>query len=545
MLNHKMLTSKFTFIGYAIGPTVYLFLAALSGLNPGAYDWDELVYLARSKDLAQGFFYQSGDYWGDYRAPGLSALLRISASVLGFDENKLVILPIILGLISVLLVGYIAKELAGRTASIVAMGTLPVLPYFVLTNSGFYADTAGTAFSLLTVAVAMHFAKQERNRAVTFVLALILLGASATYMRFGAVFTIVPLLLGIFLTQYFQKSSFERVLYFKKWATFSLSIGLGTLLIYLNPYITLMGDSPAVANSGLTANRDDLSVPIAIRGFAELSAFWFKSRSALDVIWLFALVALVLTLIFLLVFSRKSSSLASSRHIYIWFTVFALHLALLATQVGLMSKNYFLIFTPTIAIMFGMLAAYLGALNFTSQVPRLKKFFSLVLAISFVLSVWVIANRTLLSKRASNIDVYRSALVEIEKVSGDTKCNVLSNAAPTVVWVSSCTAVGWDAYGTGWDYTKNPGYSRSQIANSDFFNPSRTWQANISGNYFFIVSNGTRRQPPIELLETVLRLNNKDEVTYVPDPNKKIDLIIGQFLECSGVSCEATVGSQD
>jgi 4-amino-4-deoxy-L-arabinose transferase-like glycosyltransferase len=366
MTNRRVLASKFTFIGYSIGPTIYLILAALSGLNPGTYDWDELVYLARSKDLSQGFFYQSGDYWGDYRAPGLPVLLTLAARLLGYDENRLVLLPIFLGFVSILLVGYIVKELAGRTASIVAMATLPLLPFYVLTNSGFYADTAGTTFSLLTVAAAMYFAKQEKYRVVTFTLVLVFLGALSTYMRYGAVFTIVPLLIGVFFTQYLQINSHDRMSLFKKWTTFSLSIGIGTLLIYLNPYITLLGDSPAEANSALTVDREDLSAPIAIRGLVKLCAVWFESRTSLETIWLRALVVLLITLITVLFISRKNSTLASYRNSYIWLAVFVLQLALLATQVGLMSKNYFLIFTPTLAILFGMFAAELNSMNLSN-----------------------------------------------------------------------------------------------------------------------------------------------------------------------------------
>jgi hypothetical protein len=545
MLNRKILSSNFLLIGYAIGPIVYIFLAGLSGLNPGAYDWDELVYLARSKDLSHGLFYQSGDYWADYRAPGLPVLLRLFAVALGYDERTLVLLPIILGLTSILLVGYIAKELAGRTASMVAMGTLPLLPYYVLTNSGFYADTAGCAFSLLTVAIAIFLAKQKIYRVVPFILALVFLGALSTYMRFGAVFTIVPLLMGIILTQYFQQISSDRASFIKKWTTFSMSIGIGTLLVYLNPYITLMGNSPAVANSALTSGREDLSVPIAIREFVKLNAYWFKTRTSLDTAWLLALAILVFTLIAILVISRKNGTLASFRNSYIWFFVFILQLTLLATQVGLMSKNYFLIFTPTLSILFGMLAVELRKLNGTSELPRIRNFFVFILLFSFGLATLVIANRILINKKVSNIDVYRSALIEIQKQSGDTQCNVLSNMHPTVVWVSKCNGMGWDAYGTGWDYTKNPEYSRFQIANSDFLNPSRTWQAKVSGTYFFIVSNDTKRQPPMELLEKVLRLKGSEEVKLIADPNRENNLIIGQFFECSKVSCETNVGSQN
>lgn len=544
MINRKVLNVNFANIGYALGPITYIFLACLSGLNPGAYDWDELVYLARSKDLSQGYFYQSGDYWGDYRAPGLPVLLTLSARLLGYDENRLVLLPIILGFISVLLVGYIAKELAGRSASMVAMATLPLLPFYVLTNSGFYADTAGSVFALLTVAVTMYFTKQEKYRVVPVIFTLVLLGALSTYMRFGAVFTIVPLLFCIFLTQYFQKQSTVRPKFAMKWLAFSVSIGIGTLLVYLNPYITLMGISPAVANGALTANRADLSVPIAIRGFADLSAFWFKSHSSLETTWLVTLATLLLTLIAVLVVQRKKGTVAAFQKSFIWIFAFILQLALLATQVGLMSKNYFLIFTPSISILFGMLAVELKALNWAIELPRIRKFFILILSISFTLSIIVIANRILISKKTSIIDVYRSALIEIEKQSGETKCNVLSNAAPAVVWVSECNGMGWDAYGTGWDYSMNPEYSRYQIANSDFLNPSRKWQENVSGNYFFIVSNVTRRQPPIELLEKVLRLKDQREVTSIADPHKKNDLIIGQFFECSEVSCETNVGSE-
>jgi len=542
MINRKVLNVNFANIGYALGPITYIFLAILSGLNPGAYDWDELVYLARSKDLSQGFFYQGGDYWGDYRAPGLPVLLTLAARLLGYDENRLVLLPIILGFISVLLVGYLAKELAGRTASIVAMTTLPLLPFFVLTNSGFYADTAGTVFSLLTVATAMYFAKQEKYRVVTFTLVLIALGALSTYMRFGAVFTIVPLLICIFLTQYFHQVQADRIGLVKRWVTLSLSIGIGTLLVYLNPYITLMGDSPAAANRALTFNRSDLSPSIALRGFAELNAYWFQSRSSLEGAWLKALATLVITLIVILIIARRKRALAGFRNTYIWIFAFALQMTLLATQVGLMSKNYFLIFTPTLAILFGVLAVDLHKGNWAIVFPKTKKFLTFAVSVSVVLSVLVIANRITENTRVSNIDVFRKALVEIEAQSGDTKCNVLSNAAPIVVWVSDCNAVGWDAYGTGWDYVNNPDFSRSQIANSDFFNPSRSWQENISGNYYFIVSNGTRRQPPIELLEEVLRLKDDRYVTTISDPHKKNDLIIGQFFECSNVTCEDVSG---
>jgi len=171
-----------------------------------------------------------------------------------------------------------------------------------------------------------------------------------------------------------------------------------------------------------------------------------------------------------------------------------------------------------------------------------------MLAISFVLSILVIANRTLVSKKASNIEVYRIALIEIEKKSGGTKCNVLSNVAPTIVWLSKCNGIGWNSYGTGWDFSNNPekyrteisntgwedtdiDLARAEIANNIFFNPTRTWQTNISGNYFFIVSTITRRQPPIELLEKVLRLEDSEVVTSIADPNRKNDLIFGEFYE--------------
>ena len=84
----------------ALGIVIVCYLAiCISALaERSALGHDESVYALRSRDLQGGWTNLSGNYWRDYRAPGLPLLLAAVGRVLGTYVTAARFVVVLLGL---------------------------------------------------------------------------------------------------------------------------------------------------------------------------------------------------------------------------------------------------------------------------------------------------------------------------------------------------------------------------------------------------------------------------------------------------------------
>ena len=73
---------------------------------------DESVYALRSRNLLEGWTYLSGDYWRDYRAPGLPLMFSGLGRVIGVHVTTARAFVVLLGVLIVLVTALLGRRLA-------------------------------------------------------------------------------------------------------------------------------------------------------------------------------------------------------------------------------------------------------------------------------------------------------------------------------------------------------------------------------------------------------------------------------------------------
>ena len=214
---------------------------------------DEAVYSLRGRDLLTGWTHLSGDYWRDYRAPGLPLMLGGLGRVIGVHVTTSRLLVVLLGLVIMASTAAIGSRLASRPVGLTAAALLPLVFGFSLTATIVLADTPGAAFAM--VAIAVYLRDVDAGRLRLSLVAVPLLAFAATMSRFGAPFMLGAGLLAVAIV--FAPDVIRR----RDWTLAVQSVGLAlavaavAAVVVLTDTFTLDGRSPATANSDLVGNN--------------------------------------------------------------------------------------------------------------------------------------------------------------------------------------------------------------------------------------------------------------------------------------------------
>ncbi|MGB9345722.1 MAG: hypothetical protein WCA90_06795 [Ilumatobacteraceae bacterium] len=215
---------------------------------------DESVYTLRGRDLLTGWTHLSGDYWRDYRAPGLPLMLGGLGRVIGVHVTTSRFLVVLLGLVIMASTASIGARLASRRVGLMAAALLPLIYGFSLTATTVLADTPGAAFAMVAVAVYLRDVDAGRLR-LSFV-AVPLLTFASTMSRFGAPFMLGAGLLAVAVV--FAPDAIRR----RDWilavqsAALAVAVTAVVAVVVLTDTFTLDGKSPATANSDLVGKNE-------------------------------------------------------------------------------------------------------------------------------------------------------------------------------------------------------------------------------------------------------------------------------------------------
>ena len=227
----------------------YLAICVAALAQRSALGHDESVYALRSRDLQDGWTNLSGNYWRDYRAPGLPLLLATVGRLIGIHVTTARFVVVLLGLTIIVVTAIIGARLRSWTVGVIAAALLVVTSAFVVTTTTLLADVPGAAFSL--IAIAAYLADLHRGRLRSCLIVTPVAAFAATLSRFGA-----PLMLAAGLLAAAVVWT-PHVLRTRQWRLVAESSGLAVLtaaaaaFVALTPTFSLDGVSPTDANRAL------------------------------------------------------------------------------------------------------------------------------------------------------------------------------------------------------------------------------------------------------------------------------------------------------
>jgi len=167
-------------LGVIVAAYVVVALVVIRGGGPLGHD--ESVYALRARDFHSGTP-AAGFYWEDYRAPGLPWLSQF-VWLVGSSAPYLRLVTAGFMVVLVVLTWLAGRALFEPAVGLVAAAGLAATPFMVEASVQVWPDVPGAALGLGAVLVLL-FATSG-DRASWWVLAVPVLVAAATYVRFGA-----------------------------------------------------------------------------------------------------------------------------------------------------------------------------------------------------------------------------------------------------------------------------------------------------------------------------------------------------------------------
>lgn len=242
-------TDRFALGSLALVALAYLVVCIVALAERGALGHDESVYALRSRDLQDGWSNLSGNYWRDFRAPGLPLLLAGVGRIVGIQVTTARFVVVLLGLTIIVVTALVASRLRSWTVGAIAAALMVVTSAYVVTTTTLLADTPGAAFAM--VAIAAYLVDLQRGRLRWCLVITPLATFAATLSRFGAPLMLAGGLLAaaVVWTPYVVQT--------RSWRLVSESIVLAVLtagsaaFVVLTPVFSLDGVSPTSANGAL------------------------------------------------------------------------------------------------------------------------------------------------------------------------------------------------------------------------------------------------------------------------------------------------------
>ncbi len=304
---------------------------------------DESVYALRSRDLLEGWTHLSGNYWRDYRAPGLPLMLSGIGRVVGIHVTTARAFVVLLGVIILISTALLGARLRSWSVGVAAAALLAVTYGFVLAASTLLADTPGAAFALIVVVV--YAAEVDRGRLrLSFVVVPVATFVS-TLSRFGAPFMLGAGLLGVAVISAPDVLRARNRALVLGSAALAVATAAVVALVVLTDLFSLDGTSPATANSRLVG-RNEFTLRTGLDDLGKVinpwSGHYFPMFSKpVAVIFLVGVVAAV-----------SSVMTQRSRWRIVVFGLIAGTISLFAVvaTVGLVVPNYLMLTVPYWAI---------------------------------------------------------------------------------------------------------------------------------------------------------------------------------------------------
>ncbi|MDH5421547.1 MAG: glycosyltransferase family 39 protein [Acidimicrobiia bacterium] len=142
---------------------------------------DEAVYALKARTLSEGT--TSAFFWNDYRAPGLPMILALIGRYVSSDASMRLGV-VVFGGLTILLTWLIGRKLFDGQVGLIAAAGLAFSPVVVASASSVWPDLPGTALGLAVLAVLIF--STHRDKVSWWVLVAAPLSIAATLVRFGA-----------------------------------------------------------------------------------------------------------------------------------------------------------------------------------------------------------------------------------------------------------------------------------------------------------------------------------------------------------------------
>jgi hypothetical protein len=149
---------------------------------------DESVYALRGHDLRTSSAYLSGDYWRDYRAPGLSFIDSWLFNIFGENDFVARLPSMFFGLLLLLVTYILAKELFGNRIAQIASVLFVATPPLVLNSAYLLADIPGASVAISCVLMVFYLQRIKVNYYLVLT-CIFVLGSISTILRFGSFIT--------------------------------------------------------------------------------------------------------------------------------------------------------------------------------------------------------------------------------------------------------------------------------------------------------------------------------------------------------------------
>jgi 4-amino-4-deoxy-L-arabinose transferase-like glycosyltransferase len=151
-----------TLFGLALAAIVTLFgVWQLNHLGGDRWDWDEGVYLLTAREVAQGYHLYSDVF--STAPPLFIQSLDAGFAVAGDNTAAGRGVIVFYGILALVAVGLIARELGGPVAGVAAATLLAIAPHFLLLSRLVIADVPSVAVSCLALWAALRYERGGRR----------------------------------------------------------------------------------------------------------------------------------------------------------------------------------------------------------------------------------------------------------------------------------------------------------------------------------------------------------------------------------------------
>ena len=420
-------------IGIVVAAFLVGVLAVIGSRTPLGHD--ESVYVLRGRDIAElGWNELSGEYWVDYRAPGVPLLLSWLARVVGVHVTTSRALIAVLAVVVLLGTWAIGRRFAGAMVGVVAAVVLAVTSGFISTASTVLADVPGAAFSIVAVWIFGAEACQGRLRWAWLLVPILTLLACIS--RFGSPFMLGAGLVGLSVAVLPEVVRSRNWLLVAQAVLLGLVVALISWLVLFTELVSIRGRTPVDANRSLIEGKQ----LTAATGFRDLGAVvnpW--SDSGVVRLWS----APVAVIVVVGVVAAITAALLGrvSRAVVAGISIAAIVSTVgIVASVGLIVNNYLALTLPYWALLVGIGWTWMWrvvATVFEGDVPRRAlAAAACVIAIALLMDGVVDARRIAATSTSTFVPI-RAASVELGEAY-DGRCIAITSYTPQVGYFSGC-----------------------------------------------------------------------------------------------------------
>lgn len=370
---------------------------------------DEAVYALKARTLAQGA--SSWYFWNDYRAPGLPWFLMAVPSADAFVRLAVVVF----GGLCVLLTWLIGRELFDTRVGLLAAFGLAFSPAFLVSSALAWPDVPGAAVGLGVLFVLLWSVRDDHLS--WWVLLAAPLTVLATLIRFGAP---LPIGVGVIAIAVWKRDLLRRS--WRKVAVLGLLTGVGLLVVLAVPGTLGTATSPLSS----IAQFESASFQPFYTGFVDYAKMYqFLLLNPLGMTLAIGIVWMMTVLI-------RDRERADRGRI------------LLVTSIGLGSvfvigatlHGEFRYLAPTYPWLWLMASVALveGLRSMRSDMRRALGVSLIVLVVMSGVADWT----SEVDKNKNRFLEIRTASREIDEISEDGGCAVVTGYTPQVAWYSRC-----------------------------------------------------------------------------------------------------------